>query len=76
MRKRDVSRLLLGDYIELKHNLGRGTITQIALTPDEGGKEGRYPMIKYVDYVTKKSKWCTYLVINFWPNPALARRTR
>ena len=75
MHKKDVSRLRLGDYIEIKNHLGNGTVTKIALTREDGDVGGRYPMIKYIDNVTKKSAWCTYLVINFWPNPAKLRST-
>ncbi len=74
MKKRDVPRLALGDYITLKHNLGKGTVTQILMTKImKANPEGRYPMIRFVDEATKQPRWCTYLAIEFWPNPALLR---
>ncbi len=77
MRRRDVDKLRVDDYIELKHNLGKGTITQIVMDiTDTSPTVGRYPMIEFVDDVGLAKTWCTYLAIEFWPNPAIVRRSK
>ncbi len=75
MRKRDVPKLAVGDYIELKHNLGKGDVLEILMEPDKDIFEtlGNHPMIKFKDALTSTEHWCTYLMIEFWPNPALTR---
>ncbi len=74
MNKRDVRKLQIGDYIELRHNLGKGIITRIRehrlFKHDPSGK---YPLIEFEDAVTKTRTWCTYLAIEVWPNPLLRR---
>ncbi len=63
MNKRDAAKLKVGDLIRLKHNLGEGNITKIAMTPEEcDGEPGRYPMIQYMQ-VYVGTVWCTYRVI-------------
>ena len=75
MRKRDVSKLLKGDYIALKHNLGKGVVTQIRIAKTmKADPEGRYPMIQFRDDATGSVTWCTYLAIEFWPDSASVRR--
>ncbi|KKM83736.1 hypothetical protein LCGC14_1306360 [marine sediment metagenome] len=77
MRKRDVPKLMKGDYIELKHNLGKGTVTRVVFEKImKADPDGRYPLIRFKDATTDKESWCTYLAIDFWPNPALARRVQ
>lgn len=74
MKKRDVSKLKVGDYIELRHNLGKGTITKIAMFESHGNYApsiGRYPMIEFTEKVTGTSRWCTYLAIEVWPDPLI-----
>ena len=74
MRKRDVKRLQVGDYIELKHNLGKGDVTRIIERKVfKNDPSGRYPMIQFTDTATKSRTWCTYVAINWWPNLALVR---
>ena len=75
MRKRDVSKLVRGDYIELKHNLGKGTVTRVIFEKFwKADPDGRYPMIQFEDAATGEKTWCTYLAIEFWPNPLFARQ--
>jgi len=62
MRKRDTKNLEVGDTIHLKHYLGDGDITEIAMEP-RASLPGRYPMIRYLDSVTGKEVWCTHRVI-------------
>ncbi len=72
MHKRDVKKLQVGDYIELKHNLGKGTITRIRdRRLFKAYPSGRYPLIQFEDTVTKTRTWCTYLAIEVWPNPGI-----
>lgn len=68
MRKRNVSKLALGDKITLKHRLGIGTITQIAMTEEEGDGVGRYPMIRFYEEGVG-TLWCTYRVIETHSRP-------
>jgi hypothetical protein len=68
MNKQDVKYLKIGDRITLKHNLGVGTITKIALTPDKEAditfdSLAKYPMIQFHEDGVGKL-WCTYLVID------------
>lgn len=74
MHKRDVDKLSVGDHIELKHNLGKGHITKIAMseTKDFVGI-GNYPLIQFTETVTGTVKWCTYLMIEVWSNPPTPR---
>jgi len=75
MNRRDVPKLVKGDHIELKHNLGKGTIIRIANQKImKADPKGRYPMIQFEDAATGKQTWCTYLAIEVWPNPLLPRR--
>lgn len=62
MRKRDVSKLKVGDIIHLKHNLGGGPVTQILREPNHDCHEGRFPMIQYKNRIGYPS-WCTYRVV-------------
>lgn len=67
MDKTDVSKLQKGDIVSLKHNLGRGPITQILMEWYEGcgqPRECRYPMIEYCQEVTHNLCWCTYRVVD------------
>ena len=66
MNKRDIKRLNIGDYVIMKHNLGRGHISRIAHEWTEScglPKRGRYPMIQYIQDVTEHPTWCTYLIV-------------
>ena len=79
MNKRDVDKLKVGDFVHLKHNLGRGTIEVIAMDEeeyDDAPSLGRYPMIKFRDEVTKSSTWCTYLAILAWIQPTTSKVRR
>lgn len=77
MKKRDVPKLMKGDYIELKHKMGKGEVTRIVFEKImKAEPDGRYPMIRYKDAATGRLEWCTYLLIDFWPNPAIARQVQ
>lgn len=77
MRRRDVDKLKVGDYLELKHNLGKGIIVKITMDKEDepagASTIGRYPMIKFTDSATKAVKDCTYLMIDWWQDPSLPR---
>lgn len=66
MRKRDVSKMKVGDKVVLKYGRGRGVITEILIEEDTSRVEGRYPMIRYQDPVLVSELWCTYLCIEYW----------
>lgn len=68
MDKRNAQNLQVGDYIELKHNLGKGRVVQVVeeWTPGVPGlfKDGRYPMVRYEEKgLPGTYLWCTYLII-------------
>jgi len=71
MNKRDALKLMPGDQILLKHNLGGGVVTEV-VTEERPDLPGRYPMIRYecggflmnctyrvVDVVTKQLRSVT-----------------
>ena len=71
MRRRDVNKLVVGDHIELKHNLGSGAILKVLMVEDKAEFEtiGRYPMIKFTDSLTGSERYCTYLMIESYHLP-------
>lgn len=67
MNVRNAKRLRVGDYVLLKHNLGRGTITQVKWEWDDTMprtlKEGRYPMVEFEEEKAGVRMWSTYRII-------------